>query len=169
MESGSRCADSFEEAASGPTCNSQVGVCLDLSRQIAGEALEHARVIRQETVDLQAAPDQHPVPGDLDRTDGRRVFVPHDIWLRCAWTKRRGLLFSPRRHRHHLCLLLHKHGGTEEKHTNKMKKYVWKGRQMKAITSRLAGDVHHLFHLCADVTRWLFGEQRVLCFQREER
>lgn len=98
---GNEAADvliALKKLLGGPTCNSQVGVCLDLSGQIAGEALEHARVVRQEAVDLQAAPDQHPVPGDLDRTDGRRVFVPHDIWLRCAWTRRRGLLFSPRRH-----------------------------------------------------------------------
>lgn len=106
MELGSRCAESFEEASRRHTCNSQVSVCLDLARQIAGEALEHARVVRQETVDLQAAPDQHPVPGDLDRTDGCRVFVPHDIWLWCACTKRRGLLFPPRCR--HPCLLFRK-------------------------------------------------------------
>lgn len=85
----------FEESSSGPTCNSQVGVCLDLSRQIAGEALKHASVVRQETIDLQAAPYQNPVPGDLDRTDGHRILVPHDIWLRRSCTKRRGLLFFP--------------------------------------------------------------------------
>lgn len=35
---------------------------------------------------------------------------------------------------------------------------------MRAITSRLTGDVHHLLHLGADVTRGLFDKQRVLCF-----
>lgn len=41
--------------------------------------------------------------------------------------------------------------------------------QMRAITSRLTGDVHHLLHLGADVTRGLFDKQRVLCLRREER
>lgn len=155
-----RCADSLEESSSGPTRYSQVGVGLDLSRQIAGETLKHAGVVRQETVDLQAAPYQHPVPGDLDRTDGHRVFVPHDIRLRCSCTKRRGLLYSHLRRRR-LCLLFSRKRkiNTEE---------VKKKKLMKALTSCLTGDIHHLFHLRADVTRWLFDKQRILCFQREK-
>lgn len=71
----------------GRTGNSQVAVCLDLPRQVASEALKHPRVVRQEAVDLQAASDQHSVPGDLHRTDGHCVFVPHDVWLWRACTQ----------------------------------------------------------------------------------
>lgn len=78
----------------GRTCNSQVGVCLDLSCEIAGEALKHPCVVWQEAVDLQAASHQHSVPGDLYRADGHRVLIPHDVWLRCACAGRRGLFFS---------------------------------------------------------------------------
>lgn len=69
-------------AAGALTGDSQVGVGLDLSGHVSGEALEHPRVVGQEAVDLQAASDQHPVPGRLHRVDGRSVFVPHDVWLR---------------------------------------------------------------------------------------
>lgn len=78
----------------GRTRNSQVGVCLDLSCEVAGEALKHPRVVWQEAVDLQAASHQHSVPGDLYRADGHRILIPHDVWLRCSCAGRRGLFFS---------------------------------------------------------------------------
>lgn len=71
------------------TGNSQVAVRLDLPCQVASEALEHPRVVWQEAVDLQAASDQHSVPGDLHWTDGHRVLVPHNVWLWRACTQER--------------------------------------------------------------------------------
>lgn len=63
------------------TGNSQVRVGLDFSCSISGKALEHAGVVGQEAVDLQAASHQHPVPGVLHRADGHGVLVPHDVRL----------------------------------------------------------------------------------------
>lgn len=64
------------------TGNGQVGVGLDLPRHVPGEALEHAGVVGQEAVHLQAASHQDPVPEHLHRVDGHGILVPHDVGLR---------------------------------------------------------------------------------------
>lgn len=62
------------------TGDGEVRVGLNLARRVPGKALEHAGVVGQEAVDLQAAAGQHPIPWRFDRVDGRGVLVPHDVW-----------------------------------------------------------------------------------------
>lgn len=40
--------------------------------------------------------------------------------------------------------------------------------ERKALTTCLTGDIHHLLHLRADVSRWLFDKHRILCFRRRK-
>lgn len=140
----------------GRTGHSQVAVCLDLPRQVAGEALKHPRVVWQEAVDLQAASHQHSVPGDLHRTDGNRIFVPHDVWLRRACTQERGqkglldYFFSPSATDTNFLVL--PSFSVEQKPGGE-----------RALTSGLAGDVHHFLHLGADVSGRLFDKHGILC------
>ena len=69
------------------TGDGQVGVGLDLAGPVAGEALEHSRVVRQQAVDLQAATHQDPVAGGLHWTYECGVLIPHDISLRGSWVE----------------------------------------------------------------------------------
>lgn len=120
-----------DEHGSGPlTGNGQVRVGLDFSRHVPGEALKHAGVVGQEAVHLQAASDQDPVPQHLHRVDGHSVLVPDDVGLRRSCTR------PPRLASGHV------------------------SRKTSTLTSRLAGNVHHLLHLCCDVSVWFFNELR---------
>lgn len=119
------------------TGNGQVGVGLDFPRHVPGEALEHAGVVGQEAVHLQAASHQDPVPEHLHRVDGHGVLVPDDVGLRHSCDR------PPRLTSGHVSRKA--------------------GRTAGALTSRLAGNVHHLLHLRCDVSVWFFHELRRLC------
>lgn len=116
------------------TGNGQVRVGLDFSRHVPGEALKHAGVVGQEAVHLQAASHQDPVAQHLHRVDGHGVLVPDDVGLR------RSCDGPP-------CLAL---AGASSRAPG----------PARALTSRLAGDVHHLLHLRRDVFVWFFNELR---------
>lgn len=43
-----------------------------------------------------------------------------------------------------------------------------RGEKQTPRTSSLAGDIHYLLHLCADVTWRLLHKQRIFCFEEEK-
>lgn len=69
------------------TRNGEVGVGLNFSGLVAGEALEHSSIIRQEAVNLQTATRQHSVSRGLHRAYGHCVFIPYNVRLRDTWEK----------------------------------------------------------------------------------